>query len=66
MESLIEQIGDDFAGLWVIRYVGKPKRWCVTFNLKGKYFETNMCKTPKGALMSALKILNSRGHQQEK
>jgi hypothetical protein len=65
IETLIEQIGLKFVGLWIYQPYGKTRKWCVTFrDLHNEYWETDLFDMPIEALKQAASVLEQQANGQ--
>jgi hypothetical protein len=55
VSRLLSKLGDNFIGLWRFRVYGSRRRWCVTFQVEGHYYDTYGKVTPEAALADALR-----------
>lgn len=54
----IEVLGKHFIGLWCFNVLGQDRKWCVTLNVGGHYFDTEPTDTTIAALHDARKTLD--------
>jgi hypothetical protein len=55
LPKLLDQLGENFIGLWRFRVYGKRRSWCVTLHVAGDYYDTLARATPELALKDAIK-----------
>jgi hypothetical protein len=59
IDILIKSLGQHFIGLWCFRVYGQPRKYAVTLNVGGNYYDTLPKRTRAAALREAWRVLRA-------
>jgi len=57
VDQLLDRMGNNFIGLWNYRGYKQPRKWAVTYQVNGFYYDTLPQKTSLSALRRAIGTL---------
>jgi len=57
MEEALRALGRHFIGLWCFRELDRPRRYAVTLNVDGDYWDTTPKPTMEATLLEANRVL---------